>query len=111
MGRAGSEKIVRRLCASEILAGVTAGLLAGLAHAGLLATLTSSLAVAGLGGVEEPATGLVIHLILSTLVGITYAWLFNPPPVSYAEGLMSGSAYGLLWWNDSVPHCDSHRNG
>lgn len=93
-----SIKTVRRLRAWQIAVGITAGLLAGLAHAGLLAALTSSLAVAGLGGVEEPATGLVIHLILSALMGITYTWLFNPPPVSYAEGLMSGLAYGLLWW-------------
>lgn len=78
--------------------GTTSGLLGGLAHAGLLAALTSSLAVAGLGGAEEPATGLVIHLTLSALMGITYAWLFKPSPVGHAESLMSGLAYGLLWW-------------
>lgn len=89
---------MRRLRASRIVLGIIAGLSAGLVNAGLLAALTGPRAMGVLSGAEEPATGLVIHLILSALSGITYAWLFNPIPDSDAEGLASGLAYGLLWW-------------
>ena len=94
----------------QIAVGVTAGVLAGLAHAGLLAALNGSSAVASLGGTNHLATGLVIHVLLSALVGVTYAWLFkfrgaeNPDRRSgpalevHAESLMSGLGYGLLWW-------------
>ena len=87
----------------RIAVGITAGLLAGLSHVGLLAALNGSAAVAGLGGSDHLAVGLAIHLLLSAFVGTTYAWLFNPPRPgmgagSHAESLMSGLGYGLLLW-------------
>lgn len=89
---------MRGLRARQIAIGITAGLLAGLGNAGLLAALNGSTAIARLGGASRSVSGLVIHLILSALMGIAYAWLFRPAPGHYAETLMSGVAYGLLGW-------------
>jgi len=89
---------MRRLRVWQIAVAIAAGLLAGLAHAGLLTVLIDSTAIAALGGADETASGLVIHLALSALMGIAYAWLFKPSSVSYAETLMSGLTYGLFWW-------------
>lgn len=87
-----------RLRPWQIALGIGAGLLAGLAHVGVLAALFGLPVIAGLAGTDEPATGLVIHLMLSALMGIAYAWLFKPVPESYAESVMTGLVYGLLWW-------------
>ncbi|MFQ5858214.1 MAG: NAD(P)/FAD-dependent oxidoreductase [Anaerolineae bacterium] len=87
-----------RLRVWEIALGYIVGLLAGLASAGLLVAVNGSPAVASLGGGGQPAAGLVIHLMVSAILGVTYAWLFKPALEGHVESLMSGLAYGLAGW-------------
>lgn len=89
---------MKTLRARQVWLGITAGLLGGLAHAGLLIALIGAGAVSDLSGTDLPGTGLAVHLTLSALMGVVYTWLFNPAPESHPESLMSGLVFGLVWW-------------
>jgi uncharacterized membrane protein YagU involved in acid resistance len=42
--------------------------------------------------------GLVIHLVISQVIGVTYAVLFRRRSFDPASGIGWGASYGLLWW-------------
>lgn len=88
---------MRKLLFRQTWLGITAGLLGGLVHVGLLIALIDAAAVADVGGTDSPGRGLALHLTLSAMMGVAYAWLFRPPE-RYAESLMSGWVFGLAWW-------------
>ncbi len=83
--REGNVLMMRKLRDRQITVGMTAGVLAGLVHAGLLAVLNGFAAVAHLGGTDNLVIGFVIHLLLSTFAGMAYTWLFNPPRLGAGE--------------------------
>jgi NADH dehydrogenase len=76
-----------RLRPQEITIGIASGLLAAFVGLAIIAVRA-----------DEAANGLVMHFFFGAVVGIGFAWLFRPAPLNYAESLMSGLAFGLLWW-------------
>jgi len=82
-----TSKDLTRLRPQEIAIGIASGLLAAVVGLAITAALA-----------EEAANGLVMHFFFGAVVGISFAWLFRPAPLNYAESLMSGLAFGLLWW-------------
>jgi uncharacterized membrane protein YagU involved in acid resistance len=86
----------------RVIRSVQWGTLAGLAG-GLLYTLvliaTGSLGqIAAVVGGSSPALGLVVHLCISILMGITYGLLFQREAPNLASGIAWGLVYGLIGW-------------
>ncbi|MEU3300184.1 hypothetical protein ABZ729_10230 [Streptomyces sp. NPDC006678] len=78
--------------------GVIAGLAGGLIFTGVMVAVGFLPAVAALVGSGSAIVGLVIHLLTSQVVGVTYAILFRRRSFDPASGIGWGASYGFLWW-------------
>jgi NADH:ubiquinone reductase (H+-translocating) len=87
-----------RIFGWQVTRGWLAGLLAGAVYAGLVFWLPALAGTGAFGPVPDSPGGLLVHLAVSGVLGNTYGLLFDPLPASRAESLVSGLAYGLLWW-------------
>jgi uncharacterized membrane protein YagU involved in acid resistance len=86
----------------EALAAVGLGALAGLAGGlifGLMMTMMGFLPMVGmLVGQESAATGFVVHMVISVLIGAGYGALFGNTARRFADGAAWGTLYGVIWW-------------
>ncbi|WP_328726713.1 hypothetical protein [Streptomyces sp. NBC_00259] len=78
--------------------GVIAGLAGGVIFTGVMVAVGFLPAVAALVGSGSAIVGLVIHLLISQVVGVTYAVLFRRRSFDPASGIGWGVSYGFLWW-------------
>jgi uncharacterized membrane protein YagU involved in acid resistance len=78
--------------------GAVAGLLGGLACLPLMAAVTGLPTLAGLVGSSSPAVGVIVHLLIGGLIGISYGLLFERESPDVAAGIAWGLLYGLVWW-------------
>jgi uncharacterized membrane protein YagU involved in acid resistance len=54
--------------------------------------------VAALVGGSSPALGFVVHLVISTLIGMSFGALFGYEAPNLGSGVSWGLVYGLAWW-------------
>lgn len=54
--------------------------------------------VAGLIGASSAETGFVVHLTISTLIGMSFGALFRHEAPDLRSGVVWGLVYGLTWW-------------
>ena len=54
--------------------------------------------VAALVGGTSPVLGLLVHLLISALIGMSYGVLFRREAPDAGAGLAWGLVYGLAWW-------------
>ncbi len=54
--------------------------------------------VAGLLGGSSVELGFVIHMVIGTIIGVSYGVLFRYEAPTPAAGLAWGLLYGLVWW-------------
>ncbi|MBG0852173.1 hypothetical protein I2W78_10060 [Streptomyces spinoverrucosus] len=78
--------------------GVVAGLAGGVIFTGVMVAVGYLPVVAALVGSQSPFVGLVIHLLISQVVGVTYAVFFRRRSFDPASGIGWGVSYGFLWW-------------
>lgn len=78
--------------------GVIAGLAGGAIFTGVMVAVGFLPVVASLVGSESAVAGLVIHLLISQAVGVTYAVLFRRRSFDPASGIGWGVSYGFVWW-------------
>ncbi|MFJ8636881.1 hypothetical protein [Streptomyces sp. NPDC093568] len=78
--------------------GVIAGLAGGALFTGVMVAVGFLPVVADLVGSKSAAVGLVIHLLISQAVGVSYAVLFRRRSFDPASGIGWGVSYGFLWW-------------
>ena len=78
--------------------GALAGLTGGLVFLPIIATATGLTNIAGLVGSTSPAIGLLVHLLNSGLIGVSYGLLFERESPDFAAGIAWGLLYGLVWW-------------
>lgn len=78
--------------------GALAGLVGGVAASPVLLATGVLPSVAGLGNGFPGLTGLIIHLVTSALIGITYGLLFRNEGSSLSVGIPWGCVFGLIWW-------------
>jgi uncharacterized membrane protein YagU involved in acid resistance len=78
--------------------GALAGLLGGLVFTLVMVLVGALPTVAGLVGARAPAVGLVVHLVIAQVIGVSYAVLFRRRSFDLASGIGWGVCYGFLWW-------------
>lgn len=54
--------------------------------------------VAGLIGGSSPMIGFIVHMIISSLIGMSYGLLFRREAPDFGSGVAWGLVYGLIWW-------------
>lgn len=78
--------------------GALAGLTGGLVFLPIIAAATGLTNIAGLVGSTSPAIGLLVHLLSSGLIGVSYGLLFDRESPDFPAGIAWGLLYGLVWW-------------
>jgi uncharacterized membrane protein YagU involved in acid resistance len=54
--------------------------------------------IANLVGGSSPVLGFVVHMGISTLIGMSYGVLFGHEAPDLGSGIVWGLTYGLVWW-------------
>jgi uncharacterized membrane protein YagU involved in acid resistance len=54
--------------------------------------------VASLVGGSSPVLGFIVHMCISTVVGMSYGLLFQHEAPNFGSGVAWGLLYGLIWW-------------
>jgi uncharacterized membrane protein YagU involved in acid resistance len=78
--------------------GALAGLVGGLFSAPVMIATGILPKIAGLGSGFSILGGLVIHLFISALIGMSYGLLFRNEASSLGLGVAWGWLFGLIWW-------------
>ncbi|MFI1409881.1 hypothetical protein ACH4Y0_08170 [Streptomyces sp. NPDC020707] len=78
--------------------GVIAGLAGGVIFTGVMVAVGFLPTVAALIGSDSTVVGLVVHLLISQAIGVTYAVFFRRRSFDPASGIGWGVSYGFLWW-------------
>lgn len=88
----------RQAIGQRIVGGAIGGLAGGMVFGMLMAMMGMLAVVAGLVGSQSAAVGFVIHLAISTLLGLGFAVTVGALATSYRTGAVWGLAYGAIWW-------------
>jgi uncharacterized membrane protein YagU involved in acid resistance len=80
------------------LYGALAGLAGGAVFTVVMILVDELPLVAEIVGAHSAATGLIVHLIIAQLIGISYAVLFRRRSFDLASGVGWGVCYGFFWW-------------
>jgi uncharacterized membrane protein YagU involved in acid resistance len=78
--------------------GAAAGLVGGLVFLPIITVVTGLSQLAGFVGGTSPVVGVIVHLFISALVGVSYGLLFEHESPDFAAGIAWGLLYGLVWW-------------
>jgi len=78
--------------------GALAGLVGGLVSSPVMLTTSALPTIAGVDSNLYGLHGLAVHLLVSTLIGMTFGWLFRNEASSLGLGVMWGWLFGLIWW-------------
>lgn len=78
--------------------GVVAGVVGGLLFTIIMVQIGFLPAVASLIDATSPWTGLIVHLVISILIGASYGLLFQRQSYDFGSGLGWGLSYGFFWW-------------
>src|SRR5271170_6387703 len=78
--------------------GAVAGLIGGFASMPVMIATGVLPKVAGVDSSFVGVRGIVIHLLVSTSIGMTYGLLFRDETASPGNGIAWGWLFGLIWW-------------
>jgi uncharacterized membrane protein YagU involved in acid resistance len=78
--------------------GAIAGLLGGLVFTLVMVLVNELPTVATIVGGHTRAVGLVVHLLIAQIIGVSYAVLFRRRSFDMASGIGWGVCYGFFWW-------------
>jgi uncharacterized membrane protein YagU involved in acid resistance len=78
--------------------GVLAGLAGGLLFTLVMAQVGFLPGVASLVGSASMVTGLIVHLIIASVVGVSYGLFFRFQSYDLGSALGWGVSYGFFWW-------------
>ncbi len=80
------------------LRGSLAGSVGGFVFAGVMAQQGFFPGVAGLVGSTSVVVGIVLHLLIAIVIGMSYALLFREQSFDAVSGMGWGVSFGVLWW-------------
>jgi uncharacterized membrane protein YagU involved in acid resistance len=78
--------------------GAAASLAGGLLFSLVMLATGALPRVARLVGGTSPLLGLVVHLVISAIIGMSYGLLFRREAPDKGSGVAWGLLYGLVWW-------------
>ena len=78
--------------------GAAASLVGGLLFSLVMVATGVLPQVANLVGGSSAALGFVVHMGISTLIGMSYGLLFGHEAPDFGSGIAWGMVYGLVWW-------------
>ena len=78
--------------------GAAASLAGGLLFSVVMVTTGVLPQIANLVGGSSPVLGFVVHMVISTLIGMSYGVLFGYEASDFGSGMAWGLTYGLAWW-------------
>jgi uncharacterized membrane protein YagU involved in acid resistance len=78
--------------------GAVASLAGGLLFSLVMVTTGVLPQIADLVGGSSPVLGFVVHMGISTLIGMSYGVLFGYEAPDFGSGIAWGLTYGLAWW-------------
>ena len=78
--------------------GALAGLAGGLVFTVVLVAVDGLPDIAEITGSRIVATGLIVHLVIAQIVGVTYAVVFRRSSFDVVSGIGWGVSYGFFWW-------------
>ncbi|WP_454854997.1 hypothetical protein [Promicromonospora soli] len=78
--------------------GALAGLVGGLLFTVVMVLVGALPRVASMVGAEGAPVGLVVHLVISAVIGVSYAVLFRRQSFDVLSGVGWGVSYGFFWW-------------
>ncbi len=81
-----------------VCAGAVAGLLGGWAFAQWMKHVDHFSEIAGLVHSSSSATGMLLHFVIATIIGISFGLLFQRDLHGDGSSMVWGIAYGMLWW-------------
>lgn len=78
--------------------GATAGFVGGLVSSPVMIATGVLSRVAGTDTHLSGSGGLVVHLLVSTLIGMSFGILFRDEASNLTFGVLWGCVFGLIWW-------------
>ena len=78
--------------------GAAASLAGGLLFSVVMVSTGVLPQIANLVGGSSPVLGFVVHMGISTLIGMSYGVLFGYEASDLGSGIAWGMLYGLVWW-------------
>jgi uncharacterized membrane protein YagU involved in acid resistance len=78
--------------------GAVASLAGGLLFSLVMLTTGVLPRMASLVGGSSPVLGFIVHMGISTVVGMSYGLLFQHEAPNFGSGIGWGLLYGLVWW-------------
>jgi hypothetical protein len=78
--------------------GMLAGLVGGLLFTLVMARVGFLPGVASLVGSTSLVTGLIVHLLIASVIGVSYSLLFRLQSYDLGSALGWGVSYGFFWW-------------
>ncbi|MCH8561389.1 hypothetical protein [Nesterenkonia sp. DZ6] len=82
----------------KISAGAIGGIIGGLVFGAFMAMMDMLPMIAMMVGSTSAGVGLVVHLVISILIGLGLTSLLSGALSSYGRGAILGLLYGGLWW-------------
>ena len=82
----------------NITLGVYGSLAGGVVFGAMMAVMGMLPMIGMMVGVPSALVGFLVHLVISALIGISFAVLFDRFLGSVSSGLASGLVYGGAWW-------------
>lgn len=78
--------------------GALAGLVGGAGYTVVLVAVDGLPRIAEIMGSRAPVAGLVVHLVIAQIIGVSYAVAFRRSSFDLASGVGWGVCYGFFWW-------------
>ncbi|NJO81750.1 MAG: hypothetical protein HC828_02575 [Blastochloris sp.] len=82
----------------KVIAGVVGGLVGGVVFGMLMAMMGMLPMIAGMVGSSSAVVGFLVHMVISAVIGASFAVLFGARSTTYAQGAIWGLLYGAIWW-------------
>ncbi len=78
--------------------GAVAGLLGGLLSCPVMLAAGALPRLGGADGENSRIAGVLLHLLISAIIGMTYGVLFRNEGRSLVQGVAWGCLFGVIWW-------------